>query len=146
MVSTLAARREVASAQPEQRPDLGLEPPAVLLPPTPTPGYGQLEPTDMGLKAGWPLLNLPLETQSQGGAGFRGAARHPALGPDPASCPCQADVGEGWGTGPWCSGPLQGPPRPSDLRPPTRYLWSLSSVVGWGHGTLSRMPCPLWVV
>ena len=92
MVSTLAARREVASAQPEQRPDLGLEPPAVLLPPTPTPGYGQLEPTGMGLKAGWPLLNLPLETQSQGGAGFRGAARHPALGPDPASCPCQADA------------------------------------------------------
>ena len=80
MVSTLAARREVASAQPEQRPDLGLEPPAVLLPPTPTPGYGQLEPTGMGLKAGWPLLNLPLENTVPGRSRVPGGSQAPCSG------------------------------------------------------------------
>ena len=48
MVSTLAARREVASAQPEQRPDLGLEPPAVLLPPPPPQAMGSWSPQAWG--------------------------------------------------------------------------------------------------
>lgn len=151
MVRAPAARPDWPQQSPAQRrPELGLEPPAVLLP-TPPPPHPSLWAAGAHRRGaeGWlasaefaPGNTAPGRSRVWGGG--QPGTRLWVLTQPPARAR-QAWV-------------RAGAPAHSVLAPSTSHLIPVTSgcppdasgpralMVGWDHGPLSRMPCPLWVV